>query len=296
MSDEPPANLRPIVDFFGLPGTAAVAKDFYVVQAIRALAAIDAAPFGLVFGGGTALARAHRIVQRMSEDVDFKIVPLPGAPVSRSAIRRQISRLRERVSAALLAAGFAFDPADPAVAWAMDSNRYSVWQLPYDTSGGAREGLRPTIKVELTYAPMRKPTVRLPVRSFVTEAMKHAPEVPGVLCVSVLETAAEKLVSLTRRTAMEMAGASRDPDPTLVRHVYDLQMMRDLVDPADVATLARTIAAADAQEFANQYPAYAADIAGETRKALDALRTDPLHRERYVRFMGSPHDLSKTAR
>jgi hypothetical protein len=43
--------------------------------------------------------------------------------------------------------------------------------------------------------------------------------VPEVACVSVIETAAEKLVSVTRRTAMEMAGASRDPDPALVRHV-----------------------------------------------------------------------------
>jgi hypothetical protein len=33
--------VRPNVDFFGLPGTAAVAKDFHVVRAIRALAAID---------------------------------------------------------------------------------------------------------------------------------------------------------------------------------------------------------------------------------------------------------------
>jgi Nucleotidyl transferase AbiEii toxin, Type IV TA system len=84
---------------------------------------------------------------------------------------------------------------------------------------------------------------------------------------------------------MEMAGASRDPDPTLVRHVYDLHMMRDQVDPAEVAALARAIAEADAVEFANQYPDYAADIAGETRKALASLRTDPLHRERYVRSM-----------
>jgi hypothetical protein len=84
---------------------------------------------------------------------------------------------------------------------------------------------------------------------------------------------------------MEMAGASRDPDLTLVRHVYDLHMMRDLVDPAEVAALARAIAEADAQEFANQYPAYATDIVGETRKALDALRTNPLHRERYIRFL-----------
>jgi hypothetical protein len=44
LSDELPENLRPIVDLFGLPGTAAVAKAFHVVQAIRALAALDAAP------------------------------------------------------------------------------------------------------------------------------------------------------------------------------------------------------------------------------------------------------------
>jgi hypothetical protein len=48
-----------------------------------ARSAFDASPFALVFGGGTALARAHRIVRRMSEDVDFKIVPRPAARVHR---------------------------------------------------------------------------------------------------------------------------------------------------------------------------------------------------------------------
>lgn len=115
--------------------------------------------------------------------------------------------------------------------------------------------------------------------------MNRPPEVPAIVCVSITETAAEKLVSLTRRTAMEMAGVSRDPDPTLVRHIYDLHMMRTLIDPAIVADLARRIAETDAQEFASQYPAYAADIAGETHKALNALRTDPLHRERYASFV-----------
>jgi len=62
-------------------------------------------------------------------------------------------------------------------------------------------------------------------------------------------------------------------------------MMREHVDPAAVAALARDIAAADAREFRNQYPAYETDIAGETRKALDALRTDPLHRARYAGFV-----------
>jgi Nucleotidyl transferase AbiEii toxin, Type IV TA system len=132
---------------------------------------------------------------------------------------------------------------------------------------------------------MRRPTVMLPVRSFVAEALNRPPEVTEVVCVSIVETAAEKLVSLKRRTAMEMAGASRDPDLALARHIYGLHMTRDLVDPAEVVALARAIAETDAREFASQYPAYAADIADATRKALDALHTDPLYRERYDRFM-----------
>jgi hypothetical protein len=61
--------------------------------------------------------------------------------------------------------------------------------------------------------------------------------------------------------------------------------MRELVDHDSVAGMAKEIAAADADEHHNQYPAYHADIAAETCKALDALRTDPVHRERYTRFV-----------
>jgi hypothetical protein len=285
LSDELPGNLRPVVDFFGLVGTAPVAKDFHVVRAIRALAALDAVPFDLVFGGGTALARAHRIIRRMSEDVDFKIVPRAAAPVSRSGLHRQRSALRGRVTAALQAAGFAFDPKDETQCRSRDQSSYMVYELPYSPLAGAGDGLRPAIKVELNFAPLRRPAVSLPVSSFVAEAMNRPPEVPALTCVGVTETAAEKLVALTRKTAMELAGASRDPDPALVRHVYDLHMMRTHIDPIIVAALARDIAAADAREFRNQYPAYERDSAGETRKALDALRADPLHRERYARFM-----------
>ena len=286
MNDEPPDDLRLIADFFGLVGTAPVAKDCYVVRAIAALAAIDAAPFTLVFGGGTALARAHKLIRRMSEDVDFKIVPTAAAPVSNSGLRRQLGALRDKVTAALQAAGFAFDPADKAATRSRNENRYTIYQLPYP-SGGAGEGLRHTIQVELTYAKLRLPRVVLPVSSFITEASGKAPDVPSMPCVSITETAAEKLVSLTRRTAMDLAGLSRDADPALVRHIYDLHMMGDLIDPAEVAVLARAIAESDAEEFDNQYPAYTADIAGETRKALDALRTDPMHRQRYEDFVAA---------
>ena len=287
MSDETRRALREVQEYFRLPSVGLVEKDLHVIRAIAALAAIDASPFTLVFGGGTALARAHKIIRRMSEDVDFKIVPLPAAPVSRSGIRRALGKLVDQVTAALHSAGFAFDPKDKACTHSQNENRYTVWQLPYAADSGAGEGLRPTIQIEMTYAPMRQSPVTLPVSSFMAEAHGRPPEVAQLSCVSVTETAAEKLVALTRRIAMELAGLSRDPDPTLVRHIYDLQMMRDLIDPDQVAELARAIAEADAQEFRNQYPAYAADIAGETRKAIAALQTDPDYRSRYGDFVSA---------
>lgn len=287
MSDERPSDLRAVADFFGLPGTAPVAKDLAVVRAIQALSALDAAPFILVFGGGTALARAHKLIRRMSEDVDFKMVPTSAASVSRSGLHRQRSALRDRVSAALGDAGFEFDPKNPAQVRSRDESGYTVYQLPYGSADETGAGLRPTIQVELKYTVLHLPRVTLPVSSFVAEALKRPPEVPEIGCVNVTETAAEKLVSLTRRTAMELAGLSRDPDPALVRHIYDLHVLRERVDRRTVIALARDIAVADAHEFRNQYPAYHADIAGETRKALDALRIEPIYRTRYASFLAS---------
>ena len=284
MNDELPTDVRSVVDFFGLPNTAVVAKGFHVVRAIRALAALDAAPFALIFGGGTALARAHKLVQRMSEDVDFKIVPLSPTPLSRSARQRQLALLRERVSATLLAAGFAFNPQDRTHTWARNEYRYSVYHLPYGETG---EALRPTIQVELTYATLRRPSVTLAVGSLVAEACGRTPEVPAIPCVSVTETAAEKLVGLTRRMAMELAGLSRNPDPTLVRHLYDLHLIQAHCDRAEVAALARDIAAADAADRDNQHPAYQADMRGETRKVMAAIARDPVYRARYNAFMGN---------
>jgi len=285
LSDDLPGNLRPVVDFFGLPNTATVAKDFYVVRAIKAVASVDASPFILVFGGGTALARAHKLVKRMSEDVDFKIVSPHGSSVSRGNRRKLLGVLRERVNDVLQAAGFSFDPTDKTTTWSRDENSYTVWHLPYDGSVG--DDLRPMIQVELTHASLRLDAVEKPVSSFVAEAFSHPPEVSSIPCVSLTETAAEKLVSLTRRTAMERAGLSRDPDPTLVRHIYDLHAMRDHIDLDELARLVPLIAAADAAEFRNQYPAYALDIKGETRSAATALQTDDLYRKRYNDFMSA---------
>ena len=281
-------DFRAVQDHFGLSQTAAVEKDWHVMRALRAINSVDANPFRLVFAGGTCLARAHKLVRRMSEDVDFKIVSLDGgAPTSRNQRRRQLGALRDRISASLQAAGFQIDTADTAQLRSRDANEYTVYHLNYAEPGDVGAQLRPTIQIELTLAALRLPSLRLPVASFVAEASGHVPEIPAIDCVSVTETAAEKIVSLTRRSAMELAGLSRGHDLTLVRHIYDLHMIRDHIDLATAVELARKVAQQDAAEFRNQYPAYHDDIPGETRKGIDVWTMEPAGRNLYNNFVAT---------
>ncbi len=49
-----------------------IEKDYYVTEVLNILSKIESEYFNLVFCGGTCLAKAHKTVKRMSEDVDFK--------------------------------------------------------------------------------------------------------------------------------------------------------------------------------------------------------------------------------
>ena len=55
-----------------------VEKDWYVVQIIGIIAGIQHNGFGIIFSGGTALSKAHKLLRRFSEDVDFRILEQNG--------------------------------------------------------------------------------------------------------------------------------------------------------------------------------------------------------------------------
>jgi hypothetical protein len=274
---------------FGLPSPALVEKDFYVVKALAAIAAVEteALPLRLVFGGGTALSRAHRLVRRMSEDIDLRIV----ADNNRSA-RGALRRLRTKITEALLGVGFNFDPGDPAYRKSGNESRYTIYRLPYEPVTTGEGALRPEIQIETAVWPLRRPAVELPVISFMAEGLQRPPEVAKIECVSILETAADKFVGQTRRAGAELAGLD-EPDPTLVRHLHDLHALREHYDAAEVAALAREVMLADAEAYGNQFPAYREDPMRETLQAVEGLATDAGYARQYEEFQrlmvyGSP--------
>jgi predicted nucleotidyltransferase component of viral defense system len=258
--------LEELVDvqqFFKLQAPSLVEKDWFVVKALAAIIAADSGPFQLVFQGGTALARAHRITQRMSEDIDLKIVS------AQEHSRGTYKRLRDSISTALLEAGFEFDPANKEHRKTMWEGEYVVYRLPYMSVTAPNAELRPSIKIEISAWPQRREPVERAVASFVTEAFKRPPEIPAIATSDLAENAAEKFVALTRRAGAQLAGLREKRDPTLVRHIYDLYLLEKHLDPADVASLIAVIMQDDAETRGNLFPAYQQDPRRETLRAVE---------------------------
>ena len=280
MLDKPSLqDLLEVQRHFDLPSPVLVEKDWYVVRALAAITTADVKPFRLVFSGGTALSRAHRLTRRMSEDIDLKIVS--DAPRTRAELRT----LRDNVTKALLNAGFEFDPANAAHRDSGNASRYTIYRLPYTPLVAGEGALRPEIQVETAVWPLRLPSVEKSVISFLAEAFKQPPEVPSISCVALVETVAEKFVALTRRAGAELAEAGGPRDKTLVRHVYDLHIVRSQYDPAEVIALAREIIRADVEAYGHQFPAYRKNPVAETLRAVGGLATDDRFATNYAAFL-----------
>ncbi|MDQ0562242.1 hypothetical protein QO004_004047 [Rhizobium mesoamericanum] len=229
----------------------------------------------LAFGGGTALGRAYRLLERMSEDIDLRIIGEKAN--SRSALKR----LRGEVNDRLQAAGFAAD-GNYVV---KQNDRYVRYDLPYEAIAKGEGVLRPEIKIELAAFPICTASENRSVSSFVAEATGATAEAEDVACVRLVETAADKFVALGRRAGSAFAGV--EPlDHTLVRHVYDLSRMDGHYDVDEAAAIALSTMKADAESRGGEYAAYKADPRAETLRAYDVMARDGKFAEGYAKLLG----------
>lgn len=277
MNDKPTLQeLLEVQEHFKLPSTALVEKDWLVVKALATIMAVDTKPFQLIFGGGTALGRAYGLIQRMSEDIDLRIIGRDRPS------RGELKKLRKSITEALLQAGFKFNPEKHRTT--MHEGHYTIYQIPYEAVAEGKGALRPEILIETAVFPLRRPAVERSVSSFVAEGFSRPAEIPKIACASIPETAADKFVGLTRRAGDELAGHREKRDPTLVRHIHDLHAIRAQYDPDDVVRLAREIMADEAAKRARDYPAYRDNPVGETLKTIDGIAASADYAADYATF------------
>lgn len=130
---------------------AVIEKDYYVTQVIHALSNIEDDNFRLIFAGGTCLAKAHKIVKRMSEDVDFKIqIKKQNENYSKSRFVKELKQFRSNIMSKLEIPGLAIGQSI-----VRNEGKYSQIELEYPASFPNNVRLRPHVLLEFTISDIR---------------------------------------------------------------------------------------------------------------------------------------------
>lgn len=252
-------------------------KDIHVTDALLALLRQHFVGATLYFCGGTSLSKAYGMLERMSEDIDLKVVLDSTQAASQSARRTRLSCLKGEIAECLLAVGFVEDETKRK---ALNANHYFASGWVYRPVYDHDATLRPELKLEVT---ARKPMLSpqsVPLGYLIDRFSGQQSGGAGtVLCVSPAETLAEKVLSFLRRYEQFKAGAMQQAwDETLVRHIYDVCLMHSqqpsLVDEA--CTAFASLIAVDQQEFGSQFPAFLSDPKQVLQSALAAAGQDSM--------------------
>jgi predicted nucleotidyltransferase component of viral defense system len=253
-----------------------IEKDWYVTQVIKLLAEYKYLDFAIIFTGGTALSKAHKIIQRFSEDIDFRVIAPSLGTVTGTPLKKALSTFKKSV-VQLLQKHFTVKTID-----AKDNNKHVVIELEYSTSYNPAEALRPYIKLELTYTNLLLPSIPLSVSSFINEVTKQAPEIESISCIDPRENAADKLSALTWRIPSRVRDEN-DKQPDLVRHLHDLAILsKHVVETQEFISLARATIDKDSNR--------SAVIAGMGRsekisRMMEIFETDANYQKEYETFV-----------
>jgi hypothetical protein len=254
-----------------------VEKDWHVVRALTVIAAVDHGGATPAFSGGTSLSKGWGLIKRFSEDIDFKVA----MPAAASGVRdrQQRSAYRQRILDALTTAGFT----QAGTLVVGDASRFFSVDLAYLSAFGAGPGLRPHIRVEMSFHTPALPPIARPIQSLVALVHHQPPEVSAFPCIDPVETAADKLSALAWRVLRRQRGAVGD-DATLIRHLHDLAALKSTVEAAPAfTTLVFQAATADAGRGGEATAA--SDPATLFAGMIERLRSDTLWAAEYDDFV-----------
>lgn len=277
-----------VADALGIESVAIVEKDHYIVELLRLLQPLVFATHTLVFAAGTALSKAGVSLNRMSEDVDIKLVPAIG--FSRRYSRNQRKNIRKDIIQCVIetiAASdtFSMDEAHPKVT--RDEYRYNEIPVRYPQEYAQVPCLRPFIKLELMETGLLEAAENRDISSLIMDLTNQGEKVRAFPCATIASTQAEKLISMMRRTAASMRDVERAVDESLVRHIYDnFCIVRE--KGADIPVLKRFVQECieqDIERYGAQYPEFCKSPVEELKMGLEELVVNPVYEARYLQFV-----------
>lgn len=256
-----------------------VEKDWYALHLVALILTAPDTNYTPVFSGGTSLSKGFNLIQRFSEDLDFKML----LPNSKSNTRKKRSNYRKALTQLISETpGWILDQKDIK---ARNENNHFSFSVGYESIFPQHYSLRPHLKLEINFVSPSWDTQQCSLQSFIAQAQGEEPEVPDVPCVSPIETAADKLSALTWRVLSRKRGVTGD-DPALIRHLYDLAVLENYVRPCkSFPELARDVLQQDQKR--GQQDSYIQEMTSAERvsEAFNLLGSDAEYQEEYERFV-----------
>ncbi|EKS4565702.1 nucleotidyl transferase AbiEii/AbiGii toxin family protein [Salmonella enterica] len=276
-----------VADALGIESVSIVEKDHYIVELLSLLKPLTFGTHQLVFAGGTALAKSGVSLNRMSEDVDIKLVPTADfQALSRSRRKNIRKEIVQTISSAITATGvFSFDDTHPKVT--RDEYRYSNTPVRYPQRVAQAPCLRPFIRLELMEADLLEVPESRDIHSLVTSLTGKTPVVSAFPCATITSTQAEKLVAMLRRTAAVVRNVEHLDDASLVRHIYDTYCIVEAgnLNMSLLADFVQRTIEQDILRYGSQYPQFCSSPVDELTMGLDELSNNPLYQMRYQQFV-----------
>lgn len=271
-----------------------IEKDIFIVEAMECILSLQNNDFQLVFCGGTCLSKGYNILERMSEDIDFKIIAT--VEVSKSETRKKLSHYLKSIESQLIE-----HFGNNIYRKSMDNNHYTEFKILYDSIFPIVESLRPELKIEFNYTKINSPTeYRKFGTLFDNLLLQHQLSSPSpskeieMKCISLSEALVEKMVSFLRRLAMALSKSKKPDislkDTMLIRHLYDIYCI-NLKHPevvnntSGLSILMIEIIRKDAQDFKSQHPQFSSDPQREMLSALRYASQSAELREQYSQFI-----------
>lgn len=254
-----------------------IEKDWFAVQALKLISSniSEIENIQTIFSGGTSLSKGHGLIQRFSEDLDFRCHYI--GSLSQGQRRNAKRELRACLIRSLSIENFLMFNEE----LLQQSGKYFKFPLSYPKNTSIHDALRTDLELEFSFTPPRLPPVSKPIISMINEYLGEPAET-GLACMQPVEIGADKLSALTWRV-LKRDRANINDDPTLVRHIHDLCALEQEISQhaAQFKSIAITSFEGD-QDIPNR------DVNGSFVDSIgimiDRLKSDLLYAQEYRQF------------
>lgn len=190
-----------------------IEKDWFATELLKSLASREFRGCQLVFAGGTSLSKGYGLIQRFSEDLDFKILN------AGNLNREQRRRIRQDFTSHLKnISEFKID--DKNILVRNEGKNFCI-EVEYSNCIDFPSFLRPFLQVELFFDDDNLPSELRTIQSFTAQYSGQSDKAL-INCIKPFNTGADKFNALCWR----IFNNERLTDYTLLRHLHDLYAIR----------------------------------------------------------------------